>query len=68
MLFENQVADYGRDDANTGYAWVAVYTLKFLDTYLKGDASTRDFLASSPAENGVPKHFIAAKLRAAQKQ
>jgi len=27
---ENQVADYGREDANTSYAWVALYTLNFL--------------------------------------
>ena len=27
---ENQVADYGRKDANTNYAWVALYTLRFL--------------------------------------
>ncbi|MGA7635093.1 MAG: hypothetical protein WCB11_30375 [Terriglobales bacterium] len=31
---ENQVADYEREDANKSYAWVALYTLKFLDTYL----------------------------------
>src|ERR1019366_2651512 len=30
---ENQVADYGREDANTSYAWVALYTLNFLDAY-----------------------------------
>ena len=29
---ENQVADYGREDANTSYAWVARYTLNFLET------------------------------------
>jgi pimeloyl-ACP methyl ester carboxylesterase len=34
---ENQVADYGRDDANTSYAWVALYTLNFLNAYLKHD-------------------------------
>ncbi len=36
---ENQVADYARPDANTSYAWVALYTLKFLDAYLKHDGS-----------------------------
>jgi pimeloyl-ACP methyl ester carboxylesterase len=38
---ENQVADYGREDANTSYAWVALYTLSFLDAYLKHDASAK---------------------------
>lgn len=64
---ENQVADYGRGDANISYAWVALYTLKFLDAYLKHDASAKAFLARTPAENGVPKHFMDARFRAAQK-
>ena len=41
---ENQVADYGREDANTNHAWVALYTLKFLEAYLKHDASAKAFL------------------------
>ena len=65
---ENQVADYGREDANTSYAWVAFYTRKFLDAYLKHDASARAILERTPAKNGVPKHFMGIKLRAAQKQ
>ncbi len=64
---ENQVADYGRDDANTSYAWVALYTLNFLDSYLKHDASAKAFLEKPPAENGVPKHFMGVKFRPAQK-
>jgi pimeloyl-ACP methyl ester carboxylesterase len=64
---ENQVADYGRDDANTSYAWVVLYTLKFLDAYLKHEASAKAFLARTPAENGVPKHFMGISFRPAQK-
>ena len=64
---ENQVADYGRDDANTSHAWVALYTLKFLDAYLKHDASAKAFLEINPAENGVPKHFMGTTSRPAQK-
>ncbi len=60
---ENQVADYGRDDANTSYAWVALYTLKFLDAYLKHDDSEKAFLEKTPAENGVPKHFMGINFR-----
>jgi hypothetical protein len=41
---ENQVADYGRDDANTSHAWVALYTLNFLNAYLKHDALAKAFL------------------------
>ena len=64
---ENQVADYDRGDANTSYAWVALYTLNFLDAYLKHDASAKAFLEKTPAQNGVPKHFMGVKFRAAQK-
>lgn len=64
---ENQVADYGRGDANISYAWVALYTLKFLNACLKHDASAKAFLGRTPAENGVPKHFMSATFRPAQK-
>jgi hypothetical protein len=64
---ENQVADYGREDANTSYAWVALYTLNFLDAYLKHDASAKEFLERTPAENGAPKHFVGIKFSPAQK-
>jgi pimeloyl-ACP methyl ester carboxylesterase len=64
---ENQVADYGREDANTNYAWVALYTLRFLDAYLKHDALGKEFLEKTPAENGVPKHFMGIAFHAAEK-
>jgi len=66
-LRKNQVADYGGEEANTSHAWVALYTLKFLDTYLKHDASAKAFLEKTPAENGVPKHFMGITFRPAQK-
>jgi hypothetical protein len=64
---ENQVADYGRDDANTSHAWVALYMLHFVNAYLKHDASAKAFLGRNPAENGVPKHFMSIRFRPAQK-
>jgi pimeloyl-ACP methyl ester carboxylesterase len=64
---EHQVADYGRDDANTSHAWAAMYTLNFLNAYLKHDASAKAFLEKTPAENGVPKHFMGITFRPAQK-
>jgi tetratricopeptide (TPR) repeat protein len=57
-------ADYGREDGAPGYAWMARYTLEFLDAYLKHDATAMAFLKNTPAENGVPKHFISASFRA----
>jgi dienelactone hydrolase len=58
-----QPGDYGRADAITGYAWVARYALEFLDTYLKHDATAKEFLKASPAENGVPKHVLTVTYR-----
>lgn len=63
---ENQVADYARDDANTSHAWVVLYTLKFLDAYLKRDSSAKAFLEKPPADNGVPKHLMGIRFRHAQ--
>ena len=63
---ENQVADYGRDDANTSHAWVALYTLNFLNSYLKHDASAKAFLERTPAKNGAPRHLIGMTFRPAE--
>jgi hypothetical protein len=59
---EDQVADYGREDANTGYSWVALYTLQFLNAYVKHDAAAKEFLGSTTAENGVPRHIMEIKF------
>jgi dienelactone hydrolase len=58
-------ADYTRADGTTGYAWVARYTLHFLDAYLKGDAQAMEWLKKTPAENGAPPHFVTTSYRAA---
>jgi hypothetical protein len=31
------VADYGREEANTSYSWVALYMLQVLNAYVKHD-------------------------------
>ena len=63
---QQQKADYDRGDGITGYAWIARYTLKFLDAYLKHDAAAMAYLKKKPAENGVPKHFLTVNYRAAK--
>lgn len=62
---ENQIADYGRKDADIGYAWVARYTLAYLNAYLKGETTEMGFLKSTPALNGVAKHLLSVTFRAA---
>lgn len=64
---ENKVADYGREDADTSYAWVARYTLNFLNAYLRADHSATAFIRTTPAENGAPKHFISVTFRPSSK-
>jgi dienelactone hydrolase len=57
-------ADYSRADGMVGYAWVACYTLEFLDAYLKHDAQSMAFLKKTPAEVGVPPHMMTVDFRA----
>jgi dienelactone hydrolase len=59
-------ADYGRNDGIPGYAWVSRYTLAFLDAYLRHDTAAMDWLRKTPAENGVPEHFLSVDFRAAK--
>jgi len=58
-------ADYEREDGITGYAWIARYTLQFLDAYIKHDAAMAYF-KKTPAENGAPRHFMTVSYRAAK--
>ncbi len=60
-----QPGDYDREDAIKSYPWVATYTLKFLDAYLKHDATAIEFLRASPIANGVPRHYMAVSFRGA---
>jgi len=59
-------ADFGREDGVTGYAWEAAYTLHFLDAYLKHDPAAMAWLKKTPAENGVPRHFLSVDFREAK--
>jgi len=57
-------ADYSRADGIVGYAWIARYTLEFLNAYLKHDAQAMAFLKKTPAEVGVPPHMLTVDFRA----
>jgi len=63
---EDQIADYNREDTNTGYALVALYTLNFLNRYLKNEALAKTFLNRTPKQNEAPDHFISVSFRPAQ--
>ncbi|MGC1550159.1 MAG: hypothetical protein WA777_16675 [Rhodanobacter sp.] len=59
-------ADYGREYGAPSYAWIARYTLKFLDAYLKRDAAAVAYLKNTPAQNDVPAHFMGVDYRSAK--
>ena len=63
---EQAIADYNRADGIAGYAWIARYTVRFLDAYLKHDAAAMAWLKKTPAENGAPSHFLSASYRPAK--
>jgi tetratricopeptide (TPR) repeat protein len=63
---EQQIADYDRADGIAGYAWIARYTVHFLDAYLKHDAAAMAWIKKTPAENGAPNHFLSASYRPAK--
>jgi dienelactone hydrolase len=58
-------ADYSLEEGAISYNWMARYALEFLNAYLNQDAEAMSFLKRTPAENGVPKHLIAATFRPA---
>ena len=62
----DQKADYGREEGAPVIAWVSRYTLAFINGYLKHDAAALAWLKKTPAENGVPKHFLSVDYRAAK--
>jgi tetratricopeptide (TPR) repeat protein len=59
-------ADYGPEYGVPSYAWIARYTLKFLDAYLKRDAAAMTYLENTPAQNGVPPHLFGVDYRRAK--
>jgi hypothetical protein len=61
---EFQVGDFTRADGIPGYAWMARYTLAFLNAYLKHDAASLAWLKRTPGENGAPQHLFGATFRA----
>ncbi len=59
-------ADYSLEEGAESYNWLALYTLNFLNAYLKHDSAAQAFLKRTPAENGVPRHLMVADLRPPQ--
>ncbi len=58
-------ADYSLEEGAESYGLVALYTLNFLNAYLKHDPAAQAFLKRTPGENGIPKHLMAVDFRSA---
>jgi len=56
---------YDRDETKASFTALARYTIAFLNSYLKHDASAESFLKQTPTANGVPKHLMYADFSAA---
>lgn len=52
------------DQKRESYAWVARYTLAFLDDVLKGDATAKAFMQATPQVNHVPPDTLSIRHRA----
>jgi tetratricopeptide (TPR) repeat protein len=52
--------EYSRAEIEAAYHWTCRYTLEFLNATLKGNATGQQFLARTPAQNGVPAHLARA--------
>ncbi|MFC4526330.1 dienelactone hydrolase family protein [Dyella halodurans] len=52
------------DERNESYAWVARYTLAFLDATLKRDAGAKLFMAATPDSEHVPAGVLSIRHRA----
>lgn len=59
--------DYTREEVSVAYSWMARYVHRFLDAYLKSDASAKAFINNKPGANGVPQRFMSTDIRPAAK-
>lgn len=58
--------DYSADEVSESFGWVVRYTERFLSARFKKDPSAIEFLAATPAKNGVRPHLITVDNQAAK--
>ncbi len=62
LLAESQYGNYDKDELSVANAWVETYVRRFLDAYMKGDASSRAFLDTPAAKTGAPAHLFTVNV------
>lgn len=66
LLADGQYGDYDKDELSTANGWLETYVRRFLDAYLKGDATGRAFLDLPAAKTGAPPHLFTVNPTPAQ--
>jgi Dienelactone hydrolase and related enzymes len=65
VLFQER--DGRQDKSNrqiiASYNWVKIYSLHFLNAFLKGDKTSMRYLDTDPIDNGVPPGLISVKIK-----
>ncbi len=65
VLFEKRDKRQDKSDAEImeSYKWVSVYTLNFLNAYLKNEVSALEFMKNDPLDNGMKAGLITQKTK-----
>lgn len=65
VLFQPRDSRQDKTDSEImeSYRWVSIYTLNFLNAYLKNDSDALSFLNENPEKNGIQKGLISKKSK-----
>ena len=67
VLFQQRDKRQDKNDSEImeSYKWVSVYTLNFLNTYLKNDESALKFIENNPHDNGIKNSILTKQAKKA---
>ena len=67
VLFQQRDKRQDKNDSEImeSYKWVSVYTLNFLNTYLKNDKSALKFIENNPLDNGIKNSILTKQTKKA---
>jgi dienelactone hydrolase len=58
FLAESGYGNYDKDELSAANGWLETYVRRFLDAFLKGDATGHAFLDAPAARTGAPAHLL----------
>ncbi len=70
VLFQQRDKRQDKNDSEImeSYKWVSVYTLNFLNAYLKNDESALKFIENNPLDNGIKNSILTKQAKKANSQ